>query len=445
MNAGAAAVESNPLDGLTARRMGVAPRMLTRASIAAYQLRAIRQTVALVRRKSSFYAKALFALPADWPRSLDELSQAPLTSPAEVMERGHEFVCVPQSEISRVVTIDSSGTSGPPKRVFLTAEDQELALEFFAHGVASMAAKGDRMLIALPGEREGSVGFQIARGIERAGVVPIPHGLSLDPAATLDRMDTERATLLIGLPVQVLALALERGAVAPRVFRRLHTIVLCSDHVADSLVHRIRQATGCEVFEHYGSTEMGLGGGLDCRVHAGYHLREADLHFEIVSPQSGEPLADGELGEVAFTTLGRTGMPLIRYRTGDLARLVPGPCVCGSPLRRLERVRNRIDARVFVGRDGGITVSEIDEALFSIPGLHNFDASLVLGSPKELRFSVYAPGLNTRIAEEVERALREIPAIGAHCANGELRLTILCLNEPIAATGAKRKIGVQAQ
>jgi phenylacetate-CoA ligase len=440
-----AAVERNPLDGLAARRLGVAPQMLTPAAIADYQLHAIQQTVAFVRRKSPFYAKALYELPADWPRSLDELSQAPLTRPVELMNRGHEFVCVPQSEISRVVTIDSSGTSGTPKRIFFTADDQELALEFFAHGVASMAGKGDRMLIALPGEREGSVGFQIARGIERAGVVPIPHGLSLEPTATLDRMDRERATLLIGLPVQVLALALQRDEVASRVFRRLHTIVLCSDHVAESLAQRIRRATGCEIFEHYGSTEMGLGGGVDCHAHAGYHLRETDLHFEIISPQTGEALADGELGEVAFTTLGRTGMPLIRYRTGDLARIVPGPCVCGSPLRRLDRVRNRADARVIVAGEDGVTISELDEALFSISGLHNFDASLLPGSPKELRLSVYAPGLNRRVAEEVERVLRDLPAIGGNCAHGELRLTIRCLNEPIAATGAKRKIGVQAQ
>ena len=445
MNATAAAVERNPLDSLIARRIGVANKTLTRAAIEDYQLRAIQQTAAFARNKSPFYSKALSALPADWPRSLNQLARAPLTSPAEIAEHGHEFVCVPQSEISRVVTIDSSGTSGMPKRIFFTAEDQELALEFFAHGVACMASKGDRMLIALPGEREGSVGFQIARGVERAGVVPIPLGLSVEPAATLDRMDSEEATLLIGLPVQVLALALQHSEAAQRVFRRLHTIVLCSDHVADSLAHTIRHTTGCEIFEHYGSTEMGLGGGVDCRAHAGYHLREADLHFEIVSPQTGEPLAEGLLGEVVFTTLGRSGMPLIRYRTGDLARIIPGPCVCGSPLRRLDRVRNRVGALVIVGREGCVTISELDEALFSIPGLHNFDATLVPGSPKELRLGVYAPESNGSIAEEVERALYQLPAIGSNCAGGELRLTISFLNEPIPATGAKRKIEVRAQ
>jgi hypothetical protein len=108
---------------------------------------------------------------------------------------------------SGVVTLESSGTTGLRKRIFFTAEDQELARDFFAHGVAAMATEGDRMLIALPGEREGSVGFQLASGIARAGVVPIPYGLILDPTAALDCMDSEQATLLIGLPVQVLGMS----------------------------------------------------------------------------------------------------------------------------------------------------------------------------------------------------------------------------------------------
>jgi hypothetical protein len=173
--------------------------MLTPETIAEYHFRAIQKTVAWARHKSSYYAARLSAFPAEWPRSLDELAQAPLTSPADIVERGHEFLCVPQSEISRVVTLESSDTSGLRKRVFFTAEDQELALDFFAHGVAAMSAVGDR---------------------------------------------------------------------------------------------------------------MGLGVGVDCHAHAGYHLREADLHFEIVSPTSDEPLGDGQMREVVFTTLGGVGMPM---------------------------------------------------------------------------------------------------------------------------------------
>ena len=172
------------------------------------------------------------------------------------------------------------------------------------------------------------------------------------------------------------------------------------------------QATGCDIFEHYGSTEMGLGGGVDCHAHAGYHLREADLHFEIVSPATGDRLDDGQLGEVVFTTLDRVGMPLIRYRTGDMARIMPGRCACGSPLRRMERVRNRVDSRVALGPEGSITIAELDEALFAIPGVNDFAAVLVKGRPNELQVRYTRPRPRDRIAARIERALRLLPAIG---------------------------------
>lgn len=76
--------------------------------------------------------------------------------------------------------------------------------------------------------------------------------------------------------------------------RRLRAIVMCSDHVPESLVRTLRRRSGAEVFEHYGMTEMGLGGGVDCEAHMGYHLRETDLYFEIVDPQNGELLPEGE-------------------------------------------------------------------------------------------------------------------------------------------------------
>ena len=443
MIATATVVDRNPLDTWAAGRIGTGNNLLTRAALADYQLTAIRQTIEWVRRNSAFYAAQLGAFPPDWPRTLQEFELAPLTTPADIVDCAHTFLCVPQSEISRVVTLETSGTTGMRKRIFFTAADQDLALDFFAHAVSAIATCDDRMFIALPGEREGSVGFQLARGVERAGVQPIPHGLIFDPAAALECIDRERATLLIGLPVQVLALALETGDLARRAFRRLHTVVLCSDHVPRSLANTIRRATGCEIFEHYGSTEMGLGGGIDCRAHAGYHLREADLYFEIVSPRTGEPLPDGQLGEVVFTTLGRTGMPLIRYRTGDLASFVTGPCSCGSSLRRLTRIESRIDSAVALGPAGSIDISVLDDALFAIPSIHDFAATFVAGDPHELQIKIYAPHESEALAGQAKRSLSSLPAIAKNLRAGKLRLSVFQRREPFQATGAKRKIGVQ--
>lgn len=97
----------------------------------------------------------------------------------------------------------------------------------------------------------------------------------------------------------------------------------------------IGQAWDCRVFQHYGTAEMCPGGGVQCRVRDGFHLREADLLIEIVNPDTAKPVADGVLGEVVVTTLTREAMPLVRYRTGHGATVMTAPCPCGTVLRRL--------------------------------------------------------------------------------------------------------------
>jgi phenylacetate-CoA ligase len=434
----------SPLEDWIAQRLAVRESSFTRATLEQHQLKALQETIAWTRKRSSFYAQRMSGLPAGFLRSLEDVALLPLTSAADLAENTPGFVCVSQDEISRIVTLQSSGTSGAPKRIFFTAADQELALDFFAHGIAGVASSGDRMLIALPCEREGSVGYQLAKGITRAGVIPIAHGLSVDPAETLAHIEREKATCIIGLPVQMLALALNDGKAAANAMRRLRSIVLCSDHVPQSLVRTLKERSNAEIFEHYGMTEMGLGGGVDCEAHMGYHLREADLYFEIVDPLTGEVLPDGDLGEVVFTTLNRTGMPLIRYRTGDLARFLPGSCGCGAILKRLERVRGRIDGGVKIGRDGVLDISMLDEALFAVPGLLEFTAAYFPGAPPRLELAVYAPRIaSSRFHGTLLNALQSLPLICDAASGGEVELTVIRAPEPFPATGAKRKIEVR--
>ena len=102
-------------------------------------------------------------------------------------------------------------------------------------------------------------------------------------------------------------------------------------------------------------TETGYGGGVECAAHSGLHLREADLLLEVADPATGEAVPPGETGEILITTLGERALPLLRYRTGDAARMLPGPCACGSPLRRLGPVAGRFapDGSIVRPRKGG--------------------------------------------------------------------------------------------
>lgn len=443
MSVSSAETRQTPLHSWIAGKLGVGSEALSRECIAAKQLALLNETIAWVRERSAFYRGRLAHLPAAPLTSLEDIRELPFTTPADLARDAGLCICVSQDEIRRVVTLLTSGTGGAPKRIFFTEADLELALDFFEHGVSAVAAPGGRMVIALPVDREDSVGSQLARGIARAGVIPVPCGLFASPASALALLESHRAAALIGLPVQVLGLAGYAESVGSTAFHDLRSIVLCSDHVPSSLVRALRRRTEAAIFEHYGMTEMGLGGGIDCEAHAGYHLRECDFLFEIVDPASGEPLPEGEEGEIVFTTLTRRGMPLIRYRTGDLSRVLPGLCACGTPLRRLERVRNRIDSGVSLGACGTVTQSALDEALFAVDGVVDFAATLTRGAPTHLEIVACCSGIGGSATEaSLLRALDGIESIRLAGKADTLRVTVRVTADPLSPTGAKRRIRI---
>jgi phenylacetate-coenzyme A ligase PaaK-like adenylate-forming protein len=139
----------------------------------------------------------------------------------------------------------------------------------------------------------------------------------------------------------------------------LRAVLSSGEPLSPDLRRTVETRFGCAVFDHYGLTETGFGGGVECAAHAGYHLREADLYVEICCPATSAPLPEGEPGEIVVTTLFRQAMPLVRYRTGDAAAMLPGPCPCGGPLRRLGPVAGRYDdtGRIIVPKKGGAVAS----------------------------------------------------------------------------------------
>ena len=325
-------IKITPLDEWIHKKINGEGSCLGKADLEAYQLDKLNWTLSYVRKHSPFYRQHLAGLP-DQIHALAELNQFPLSGADDLRREPLAFVCVPQDQIHRIVTLQTSGTTGQPKRVFFTAEDQDLTIDFFGVGMSVLTEPDERVLILLPGERPGSVGELLSRGLTRAGKVPVAHGPVVDPLLTLERMEQAGIDCLVGAPVQVLSLAehWQPGKRKPR------TVLLSTDYVPNAIVHRIEETWGCEVFNHYGTTEMGLGGGVECSAHRGYHLREADLYFELIDPKSGFPAAKGEDGEVVFTTLTRQGMPLFRYRMDDLSRFLPEYCPCGTSLRTLEK------------------------------------------------------------------------------------------------------------
>ena len=405
-------VPVTPLEGWISTKIGVVGRRLDLRALRAFQLKKINQTLALVQSRSAFYRRQLGT---DQLRlsGLAELSRVPFTTAEQLRAAPFDFLCVRQDDVDRIVTLPTSGTTGAPKRVFFTADDQELTRDFFHWGMSTMVDPGDRVLILLPGRLPGSVGALLEEGLARMDVVGIPHGPVAEPSQTLQIMAEERVTALVGIPVQVVTLAKTWKTMAPRPEFALKSVLLSTDCVPDSVIRIIEESWGCPVFNHYGTTEMGLGGGVDCRTRTGYHLREADMLFEVVDPVTGEPVPDGDPGEVVFTTLTRQAMPLIRYRTGDISRFVPGPCPCGTDLRRLAHVDQRVDGNLRLPGDRMLRQKDFDEALLGLEGVADFQ---VLISEDEAKWTLDVrvrplPSARALDREVLEKALRAIPPV----------------------------------
>ncbi|MDR1029195.1 MAG: AMP-binding protein [Clostridiales Family XIII bacterium] len=318
---------------------------LTRDALSAYQLARLRETVAYAKTNSAFYGRAFADIDPDADiRDLSDLARLPLMDAASLIAEGAGMVCVSASEVSRIVTLETGGSTGKPKRVYFTEDDQELMIDYIRHGLRVMAQPGDVFLVLMPCERPGSVGDLVRIGLERIGVEVIPLGIlpfdgSMDDE-TLVLMRKKGVNSMLATASAAVRLA-EKSVGDAILTENMRTLLLSAEYVSGAARASIERAWDCKVYEHYGMTEMGLGGAMACESRIGYHPREADILFEILDPETGAVVPKGAYGEVVFTTLTRRAMPFIRYRTGDFSRWIPGRCPCGSILKRLDRVGNR--------------------------------------------------------------------------------------------------------
>jgi len=436
-----------PLEPWIQSKIGLPPGTpLTRTSLNDYQLDRLRETVEHARSRSPFYRSQLAGICADDLHCLEDISRLPFTTPDAIMEDDLRFLCVSQGEIERVVTLRSSGTTSAVKRLHFSAEDLELTVDFFRHGMSALVNPGERVLILMPGELPGSVGDLLVQGLARMGALGIIHGIVRDERAAISEIVDREIDCLIGLPVQLLGLVRHAdAALIPH--GRIKSVLLSADYVPQAIVREIELTWGCPVFNHYGMTEMGLGGAVDCEARSGGHIREADLYFEIIDPATGHTVPDGEHGEVVFTTLTRNGMPLIRYRTGDLSRVITEPCCCGTVLKRLEWVKGRLAGQVQLGGNYLVSMADLDEVLFPLPGLLNFQATVTQENGIDfLRVTLFTQGGPAeKLCRSTRQALENVPALQMAIAGGGLKIVPLVISEQNWLSSGSIKRTIQDQ
>ena len=329
---------------------------LTRETLKELQLSRLNQILQSQKERGGFYKN----LP-DHLDSLEDLKTLPFTTAEMLAEQPGKFLQTSQSEVSRIISGATSGTTGPAKRVFYTENDTEHTIGFFAAGISEMAQPGDRVIIAFPFSGPFGLGDLIEQAVLRIGAEPIRAGIGKTYAQLYSLFEETQPSCYIGFPVPLLSLARFYGPSFP-----LKRALISGDASPKEVLTQLQKLLPGELFPHYGSREMGLGGAITCPAYEGMHLRENHVIAEIIGPDL-LPVPDGEWGELVITTIGLEAMPLIRYRTGDRTRFFPSPCPCGSAARRLDNV-SRITSSF-------PSIEDLDNLLFSVSELIDYQVS----------------------------------------------------------------------
>ncbi|MDR1053267.1 MAG: phenylacetate--CoA ligase [Planctomycetaceae bacterium] len=300
-------------------------------------------------------------------KSFDDMGKLPFIT-KQVLRDTYPFglFALPMDRIVRMHA--SSGTTGKPIVVAHSREDLAVWSQSVVRSLQSYGVGPGDILQNAYGYGLFTGGLGLHDGGQALGVtvVPISGGnterqvmlmrdfgatvISCTPSYFLHIIDKAR-----GMGVDLRELPIRVGAFG-------------AEPWSDEMRKRIEAEAGIRAYDIYGLTEIcGPGVGAECIHQNGTHLFEDHFYPEIIDPDTLEPLPDGQVGELVFTTLDRFAMPMIRYRTRDLTCLLTEPCACGRTIRRMKRIAARSDDMVII-RGVNIFPSQIEAALLQVEG-----------------------------------------------------------------------------
>lgn len=318
---------------------------LDQNTLRALQLQRLKETLNRIHAGNPDYARHLGGLDAGDIRTLEDLRRFPFMS-KEDLRQAYPFklACAPQTDFVRFHM--SSGTTGTPVLCPYTEADVQQWAEVMARCLTAAGVTREDVVQITPGFGLFNGGFGFHYGVSAIGamIVPIGAGRSRMQLQFMQDLGTTVVTAIASYPLRLIEVAQQAGID----FRRdtqLRVGVFGAEIWSDEMRRRIEELMGIESFDIIGMTESGgVGMGIDCPAHQGIHVWEDHYIVEIVDPDTGEPVPDGEPGEMVVTTLTREALPLIRFRTRDITRVVSRePCACGRTHLRVDRITGRTD------------------------------------------------------------------------------------------------------
>jgi len=319
--------------------------------------------------KTDFYRKALpesGISSAEDLRSLDDLRRLPFTTKNDLREAyPYGMLAVDKSEVVRMHA--SSGTTGTPTVIYLSAEDLARSTDITSRSIVATGGSRDDVFQNMMTYGLFTGGIVLHYGAEALGMMVIPAS-SGNTARQFKMMKDFSTSIIHATPSYMLYLhsRMAEFGVKPEDLNVRKAFVGAEPHSED-VRRKIENLWGIDVYNSYGLSEMnGPGLAFECVYKDCMHVWEDAYIMEIVDPDTLEPVPDGVDGELVLTILQRDAMPLIRYRTRDLTRIIPGTCACGRTHRRLARMKGRTDDMLIIN---GINVfpSQIEEVIMRMP------------------------------------------------------------------------------
>jgi phenylacetate-CoA ligase len=309
--------------------------------------------------------EAAGVLPEDC-RSLADLARFPFTTKADLRENyPFGMFAVPMDRIVRIHA--SSGTTGKPTVVGYTAKDIDTWTQVMARSIRAAGARpGDKAHVAYGyGLFTGGLGAHY--GAERLGLAVIPLGGGMTERQ-VQLIQDFRPDVIMVTPSYMLAIAdeMERQGMDPRKCS-LRVGIFGAEPWTNEMRKSIEERLELDAIDIYGLSEvMGPGVAQECiETKDGLTVWEDHFYPEIVDPETGKPLPEGEKGELVFTSLTKEALPVIRYRTRDLTRLLPGTA---RSMRRMEKITGRSDDMLII-RGVNVFPTQIEELILKQPEL----------------------------------------------------------------------------
>ncbi|RNC68761.1 MAG: phenylacetate--CoA ligase [Desulfuromonadales bacterium] len=344
---------------------------LPRPALEALQLKRLQATVARVYASVPFYRQAFekAGITPDSIKSLDDLQRLPFTLKQDMRDSyPYGLFAVPMEDIVRIHA--SSGTTGKPTVVGYTKKDITVWAELMARCfVAAGVHKGDIIHNAYGyGLFTGGLGAHYGAEALGASVIPMSGG---NTKKQIMIMKDFGSTVLTCTPSYSLFMA-EEAKEESVDFRelKLHVGIFGAEPWSEAMRAEIEEKLNLCAIDIYGLSEiMGPGVAIECReAKKGLHIWEDHFIAEIINPETGQVLPEGERGELVITTITKEGIPLIRYRTRDITSITYEPCVCGRSHARISRMTGRSDDMLII-RGVNVFPSQIESILMQIEGV----------------------------------------------------------------------------